>query len=101
MPHRIHGDAPPAHLGEETRDTGRTGEITQLSHTKSAFEVSIVSIGLFDNDQVIAFHNRSALLDADLLDYTGTVGVDIVLHLHGFEHDERLARGHLVADLPP
>ena len=35
--HTDHGDAPPAHLGEETRDTGRTGEITQAV----PYEVSV------------------------------------------------------------
>ena len=35
--HTDHGDAPPSHLGEETRDARRTGEITQAV----PYEVSV------------------------------------------------------------
>src|SRR5699024_7398716 len=71
----------------------------RLSPAKSELELSSVHISLLDENQVIALHDRSALLDEDLLDDAGAVGVDVVLHFHGFEDHERLTGRDRIADL--
>src|ERR1700716_4341699 len=47
--------------------------------------------GLLDDDQHVAGAHRVTGRDADLLHGAAPLGVDVVLHLHRLEHEQRLA----------
>src|SRR5437660_5176142 len=47
--------------------------------------------GLLDDDQHVAGAHRFTGRDADLLHGAAPLGVDVVLHLHRLEHEQRLA----------
>src|SRR6476659_7535721 len=53
---------------------------------------------LEDNERV-SLGDRLTLLDENLLDHAGVLGLDGHLHLHRLEDDHRVALGHAVADL--
>src|SRR5574344_363370 len=53
---------------------------------------------LRDGDEDGTFHDGVALLHFHLLNLSVAVGVDVVLHLHGFEHHNGLAFLHSLSD---
>src|SRR5581483_1286030 len=53
---------------------------------------------LLDHHQHVARIDRLARLDPDLLHGAGHRRLELVLHLHGLEHDEAVARRHRLTD---
>src|SRR3954452_4105985 len=57
------------------------------------------AIALLEDDEDAALLHRLALLDADLLDGAGVLGLDGHLHLHRLEDHDRVALVDLIAGL--
>ena len=58
-----------------------------------------MALRLFEDDEDVALGDRLALLDTDLGDLAGVLGLDRHLHLHRLEDDDGVALVDLVADL--
>jgi hypothetical protein len=50
-----------------------------------------VTVGWFEHGQQVSLLHRLAGLDVDLVDHARAGGHDLVLHLHGLEHQDGLA----------
>ena len=58
---------------------------------------SAAMVTRLDHDECVTLHDRLADRGGERSDNSRALGRDDVLHLHRFEHDELLARAHLVA----
>ena len=71
----------------------------KLSDAPAACNKIDVSILLTDYNEVCTFQNRIAFVYLNFYNLTVAVSRDVVLHLHGFQHEKLLASLHNVANL--